>query len=340
MGQTKLSNLINPEVMAQMISASLPKKIKFSAIAKIDKTLVARAGNTITVPKFAYIGDAEDVAEGVAMGTVVLTASTTQATVKKAGKALELTDESVLSGYGDPVGEANSQLTMSIAAKVDNDCHDALMNATLKYDGTAAVVSYDGVVAAVDLFEDESDVPTAKIMFVHPKQVTQLRLDADFQDINKYPLQTIMTGTIGAVSGCQVVPSKKVKLVKYEKDNAAGTITIVANATAEDATHLHLSTVMAKAIDNTLVVGDKVAVVTEYWANPIVITALADPNQAQGADGFAEESPALTIYMKRDVDMEDDRDILAKTTVISADEHYTAVLSNDSKVVIAKFKKA
>ena len=97
---------------------------------------------------------------------------------------------------------------------------------------------------------------------------------------------------------------------------------------------------MAQAIDNTLKVGDKVAVVTEYWANPIVITALADPNEASNADGNAEESPALTIYMKRDVDTEDGRDILAKTTVISADEHYTAVLSNDSKVVIGKYKKA
>lgn len=53
MGTTKLNNLINPEVMAQMISAKLPKKIKFSPIAKIDSTLVGRAGNTITVPKYA-----------------------------------------------------------------------------------------------------------------------------------------------------------------------------------------------------------------------------------------------------------------------------------------------
>lgn len=340
MGQTKLANLINPQVMADMISAKLPKKIKFSPIAKIDTTLVARPGNTITVPKYAYIGDAEDVAEGVAMGTTVLTASTTEATVKKAGKAVELTDESVLSGYGDPVGESASQLTMAIAAKVDNDCHDALMNATLKYDGTAAVIGYTGVVGAVGLFEDESDTPTAKLLFIHPKQETQLRNDVDFKDINKYPLQTIMTGTIGMIAGCQTIKSKKVKLVKYEKDNAAGTITIVADSVAEDADEMHLSTIMAQAIDNTLKVGDKVKVVTEYWANPIVVTALADPNEASSADGNAEEAPALTIYMKRNVEIEDDRDILAKTTVISADEHYTAVLSNDSKVVIAKFKKA
>lgn len=339
MPQTKIANLVNPEVMADSISASLPKKIKFSTIAKIDRTLVARAGNTITVPKYAYIGDAEDVAEGVAMGTTVLTASTTTATVKKAGRGVELTDESVLSGYGDPVGEATGQLGMAIAAKVDNDCHAALMDASLKYDGTAGIISYAGIVNAVDLFEDETDEDVRKIMFIHPKQKTQIRLDSDFRDINKYPIPVIMSGTIGEIAGCQIVTSKKVKLVKYEKDNATGTITIVDDETAEDATNKHLSTIMTNAIDNTLVVGDKVEVLTtEYYANPIVVVAVEDPNEDPDADGNSEESPALTIYMKRDVEVEDDRDILAKTTVISADEHYTAVLSNDSKVVVAKYK--
>lgn len=275
--QTKLANLVNPQVMADMISAGLPAKIKFTPLAKVDNTLAARPGNTITVPKYAYIGEAEDVAEGVAMGTTVLTASTTEATVKKAGKAVELTDEAVLSGYGDPVGEATNQLKMSVADKVDSDCYTALKGASLVYDGSAGVISYEGVVKAVDLFEEESD--NAKVMLVHPKQVTALRLDADFKDINKYPLQTVMTGVIGEIAGCQVVASKKVAL---EGGN---------------------------------------------YICPIIITG-----------GEDNEQPALTLYMKRDVELETDRDILAKTTVISVDEHYTAVLSNEAKVVVAKFK--
>lgn len=275
--QTKLANLVNPQVMADMISAGLPAKIKFTPLAKVDNTLAARPGNTITVPKYAYIGEAEDVAEGVAMGTTVLTASTTEATVKKAGKAVELTDEAVLSGYGDPVGEATNQLKMSVADKVDSDCYTALKGASLVYDGSAGVISYEGVVKAVDLFEEESD--NAKVMLVHPKQITALRLDADFKDINKYPLQTVMTGVIGEIAGCQVVASKKVAL---EGGN---------------------------------------------YICPIIITG-----------GEDNEQPALTLYMKRDVELETDRDILAKTTVISVDEHYTAVLSNEAKVVVAKFK--
>lgn len=271
MAQTVLSGLINPQVMGDMISASLAKAIKFAPLAKIDTTLVAQPGNTITVPKFAYIGDAEDVAEGIAMGTTVLTASSTEATVKKAGKAVEITDESALSGYGDPVGEANEQLVKSIAAKVDSDCLAALGDATLTHDGSLAVIAYNGIVDAVDKFQEEDY--EAKVMFVAPSQVSQLRKDADFKDVNKYPLNVVMTGVVGEIAGCQIVPSKKIVA-------AAG-----------------------------------------VYTNYIV------------------KAGALTIYMKRDVAVESDRDILKKTTVIAADEHYVAVLSDASKVVEVTFKQ-
>lgn len=335
---TKLENLVDPEVMATMVSAKLPKKIKFTPIARIDTTLAGRPGSTITVPKYAYIGDAEDVAEGVAMGTTVLTASTTQATVKKAGKAIELTDESVLSGYGDPIGQGVNQLVMSIAAKIDNDGYDALCGASLKHDGTASLINYTNIVDANSKFEDESDTALTKIIFIHPEQEGTLRKDPDFMDKNKYPLDVVMNGTIGSISGAQAVKSKKVKKVTYEIDSENGTINIVSDETAETATAKHVSTV-ASATLGAVKVGDKIkAVTTPYFACPIVIVDVNDPNEDSEADGVSEEEAALTIYMKRDVALEADRDILAKTTVVSADEHFVVVLSNDSKVVLAKFK--
>ncbi len=292
MAQTKLENLINPEVMADIISATLPKKIKFSPIAHIDTTLVGRAGDTITIPKYAYIGDAEDVAEGVAMGTTVLTASSTQAKIKKAGKAVEITDESALSGYGDAVGEATRQITLAVGSKVDTDCYEELCKATLTYDGSAGQIGYDGIVKANTKFEDEVDEGLEKVLFIHPLQEETLLLDENFKSKDKYPLDVVMNGVIGKVASCQVVKSKKVK------DDGNGN-----------------------------------------WLNPIVIVSKADANEDPGADGVGTADSAITIYLKRNVEVETDRDILAKTTVISADEHYTAKLTNESKVVLAKFKK-
>lgn len=273
MTMTKLAQMVNPQVMADMIRAELPKKIKISPLAKIDNTLAGRPGDTITVPSFDYIGDAADVAEGEAITVSQMATKTTTAKVKKAGKGVELSDEAVLSGYGDPLGEANRQLLMSIASKIDEDCMAALKTATLTHDvHESAIISYEGIVDAIDKFEEEDYEP--KVIFIHPKQVTQLRKDKNFLSLDKYPVPVIMNGVIGSIAGCQVVVSKRV-------DSSSS-----------------------------------------MYQCPIV------------------KAGALTIYMKRNAMVESDRDILKKTTVITADEHYTAVLSDKSKVVLAKFKDA
>lgn len=93
-------------------------------------------GDTVTVPAFNYIGDADDVAEGASVTASQLTASSTTFGIKKAMKAVSLTDEAVLSGYGNPVGEATTQLAKAIASKVDSDAMDAL---TVAYNASIGI---------------------------------------------------------------------------------------------------------------------------------------------------------------------------------------------------------
>ncbi len=284
MSVTKLENLIDAEVMADAISGKIASSIVVTPFAKIDTSLQAsNAGDTITVPQFSYIGDAEDVAEGVACGTVALTATTTTAKVKKAMKAVTITDEAVLSGYGDPVGQANMQLTKSIAAKVDADCMAALQTAQLEYDGSAKAISYSGIVEAVDVFREEFN--SNKVIFINPAQVMALRKDSEFLAADKLAESVRVTGAIGKICNCEVVVSKKVPM------NEEGT----------------------------------------SYVCPIV--KLNEDSETE------DESPALTIYMKRNVNVETERDTLSRSTTISVDEIYTAALSNSSKVVLATFKK-
>ena len=284
MATTMLNNLIDAEVMTDAISGKIESKIVVTPFAKVDTSLQAtNAGDTITVPQFAYIGDAEDVGEGVACGTVALTATTTETKVKKAMKAVTITDEAVLSGYGDPVGQANTQLTKSIASKVDADAMTALQTAQLTFDGSASTISYSGIVDAVDVFGEEFN--TDKVIFINPAQVGKLRKDAEFLAADKLAESVRVTGAIGKICNCEVVVSKKVPL------NEEGT----------------------------------------GYVCPIV--KLNEDTETE------DDAPALTIYMKRNVNVETERHTLSRTTDISVDEIYAVALSNSSKVVLATFKK-
>ena len=279
MALTKLENLIDPEVMAPMISAKLTKAIKVTPFAKIDTTLQGRAGDTITVPKFQYIGDAEDLAEGVKAGTVQLTTTTAEYKIKKAVKQVQLTDEAVLSGYGNPVGETNNQLGLAIASKIDQDAMDALQSATVAYTGTGKI-SYNGIVDAIDLFQEEDNVE--KVMFVHPSQVSELRKDENFISREKYGNQVMINGEIGMVANARIVPSKRVPLNEG------------------------------------------------VYSCPIV--------ELRGEEQTGDDTSAITIYMKRGVNIETERHLEDYTTLIGVDEHYVAALTDESKVVLAKFK--
>ena len=80
---TKLSDLIDPEVMGDMVSARIPKKLRVAPFAKIDDTLAGVPGDTITVPAYTYIGDASDVAEGGEVAIEKMTTSTRKARSKR-----------------------------------------------------------------------------------------------------------------------------------------------------------------------------------------------------------------------------------------------------------------
>ena len=260
--RTYLTDMVDPQVLADMISAELENAIRFAPIANVDRTLVGRPGSTVTVPRFLYIGDAEDVAEGDPIDLAKLETATDDFTIKKAGKGVEITDEAVLSGYGDPMGEAVRQLSMSIANKVDNDALAALDTTSLVYESEEGI-TFDAIDAAQGIFNDEDTEPM--ILIANPKDVATLRKTAggDWTRASDLGDSILVSGVFGEVLGAQIVRSRKVE---------EGTAYLVKNG-------------------------------------------------------------ALAIYLKRDVEVENDRDIIHKTTVITADQHYGVHLYDESKAV-------
>lgn len=260
---TYLSNLFNPQVIGDMIEKKLVDAIRFAPLARVYNNLEGRPGNTITLPFFNYIGNATVVAEGTDIPIHQLTEQTTPVTIKKVGIGVQLTDESVLSAYGNPIGESVSQIALSIGSAVDNDFLN-IMDTTADANMTmaAAAFSADRVAAALTKFGE--DIDGEKVLLVSPASYEILRKATGWIAGTDVAANLVIRGTVGMIYGCQVVVSNKL-------------------ATSD----------------------------TAYIVKP----------------------GALALYNKRGVMVETDRDIINKSTVITADRHYAAYLLNKNNLI-------
>lgn len=285
MSTTKMNNMINPEVMGDMIDAKIEAALKITPFAKVDTTLQGVPGDTKTVPSWNYIGDAEDVAEGESVTGTLLTCGSKTFTIKKAMKQVKITQEAVNSGLGDPIGQAEKQLAMSIAGKVDKDVLDAVLTSTVVSGDGSTQITYAGIVDGVGMFEEEE--VTDKVMFIAPEQVTKLRKDSDFISADKYNNQVMMTGEIGMVAGVRVIPSKKIV-----EDGGVYTCPIIKLEPANSE--------------------------TEYTE---------------------DELAAVTIFLKKNTQTDAEWKPGNQSHEITAAKYYGVALTNEAKVVLAKFKK-
>lgn len=217
MAVTKLENMIDPEVMGAMIQAELPQALKFTGIAQLDTTLQGRPGDEITVPSYKYIGDAVDVAEGAAIDYDLLETTTRKIGIKKAAKGVELTDESVLSGYGDPVGEAQRQVRMALASKIDNDVLAAALEAPLTL--ADADIDMDLIDKIEATFVDAPDAIEGQTtdqmgtLFLSYKDAAKLRKAAadNWTRASQLGDNILVSGAFGELLGWEIVRSKKVE---------------------------------------------------------------------------------------------------------------------------------
>ncbi|MDR1663934.1 MAG: N4-gp56 family major capsid protein [Clostridiales bacterium] len=270
--ETLLSQLINPQVMADMISAELGKQLRATQFYKVDTTLTGRAGNTITVPTWLYIGAATDLAENEQGEVTEMQTKDMEYTVKKAVKNISLTDESVLSGYGDPVGEATRQLRMSIQDKMDDDGIAALQGITTINGHVATIAAapaYEDVIDALDmLIKDNEEQGVAVFLLVNHNTAKTIRKSPQFIDRNSMLADTVLTsGVVGAVGGCSVVISNK----------------------------------------------------------------LTD------TEAYILTPQCMTAFIKRDINVEQERQMLYKRTVIGADAHYVVAIEDYDKVVALRW---
>ena len=212
---TKVTTLVNgdvfdPEVVSDMINAKVEKKAVMKGYVKVTTTLQGVPGSEVTGPRWGYIGAAEDLVEGQPIDSTKMAYTTAKYGIKKIGKGVMLTDEAQMCGYGNPIGTATAQIAMSIDEKLDNDEVAVMYESQNVFDATSSTIKYASIVDGVDMFGEEED--SNKVIFIHSKQKTQLRKDADFLSADKFQPGVLRDGVIGRIAGCDVKVSNKVKL--------------------------------------------------------------------------------------------------------------------------------
>ena len=210
---TYLSSLFNPQVVADLIDTKLTDNMVFAPLARIDRTLEGRAGNTVTLPYYSYIGKASSVSEGYDIPIEKLIQRSSSVTIVKYGIAVQITDEAVLSGYGDPLGEAAKQAALAIDDAVDNALLAALAanSASAQNYATSnastALAPADIPLALAKFGEDNEG---QKALFVTPDFYAKL-LGTDWIPASEIAAEVKIRGAVGMAYGCQVIVTNRLK---------------------------------------------------------------------------------------------------------------------------------
>ena len=244
MADTTAADLIVPEVWADMSQARFigAARVLNSAAVMTDDRLTGQPGDTINFPKWGALGELDDLTEAVPMTTEAMSQSSSSATIREAGKAVEITDKALLTALGDPRDEAQRQFGILAARKVDAALiAQAQADETAQGGGTPYTITINGpdastvaklgwsnaIVPALATFGDEFDPAEFAGLFINSAQMAEVFADDQF--INAATLGTatpVTTGQVGLIAGMPVIVTDRITAGTFMimKRNALGAL--------------------------------------------------------------------------------------------------------------------
>lgn len=230
MAETTSAALYAPELWEDLTQAEFVNRAIVLNAATQSNTLVGQPGDTVVFPKWSTLSDLDDLTEGVAMGTESLSQSSSRATIKEAGKAVEITDTADLNGLGNAQDEAIRQFGVLAARKLDADLIAAASatvaggvtyadgsvatdSAPLKFATAAGVgLTWDTIVDSTTLFGDDFELSEVHGIFIRSEQKAALLKDPQFIDAAQTSAgnDIVRRGFIGQVGGLDVYVTDRV----------------------------------------------------------------------------------------------------------------------------------
>ena len=169
MANTINTQVIVPEVYASLVREKIKGKCKVAQFLVNLGDLHGKVGETLTMPKWGYIGDAKDWNISTPMDVTQMKQTKTTATIKAiqapAVKVADYDDEVEL---GNAIEEASNQQALGIARKYDTDAIACALTSPLKYQlATKNTVTQDELIAILGLYGDDRDSADFDAIVVH-----------------------------------------------------------------------------------------------------------------------------------------------------------------------------
>jgi hypothetical protein len=263
MTATTSADVFVPEVHADMAQGQFLGAVKVAGSPAVleDNTLVGNPGDTVDFPKWDALTDLTDLLETDVLVPEAMGHTSSSATIKEAGKAVEVKDRARLVGLGDPLAEAARQFGELAARKVDADLITAAQaSLPAAFDVAAATgettFAWDRFVDGLAAFGDEWDPTQFAGLYINSAQLAEVFRDANFIEAAKFGAGStvLQTGAIGVIGGVNVkvtdrVAAKTVLLVKnqalgllYKERPVVESDRDILSRSTVIATHLHYAT--------------------------------------------------------------------------------------------------
>lgn len=239
MTATSSADLYIPEVWEDLAQAAFTGRTILAQAALTDDKLVGQPGDTVTFPKWNTLGELDDLTELVPIVPEKMSQSATKATIKEAGKGVEISDTADLTGIGNPQDEAIRQFGILAARKIDADLYAAavatITGGVTYSDGTTATdskpliynagtgvnIGWDPIVDASGVFGDDWEPSDFSGLYINSADRGRIFKDNDFIAANQGNggNNLIQRGLIGDIGGVSVyvtnrVPANKSLLLK------------------------------------------------------------------------------------------------------------------------------
>ena len=169
MANTINNQVIVPEVYASLVREKIAGKVKVAQFLVNLGNLHGKVGETLTMPKWSYIGDAKDWDINTPMDVTQMKQTSTQATIKAIqAPAVKVDDYDDEVELGNAIEEASNQQTLGIARKYDTDAIACALTSPLKYQlATKNTVTQDELIAILGLYGDDRDSADFDAIVVH-----------------------------------------------------------------------------------------------------------------------------------------------------------------------------